>query len=153
MGRTNHIDDLWNFDKTIHKSLLSIKHLAKKSTQEVDLIEQLGLCFEVDMFGSGFAQSVELIPGGSTVRVSSANVHSYIHRYAHHKLNLETASQCRAFLSGFRLLIPADWLKMFNPRELQILISGEPKRIDVRDMRGSVNYLGGFHDSQPYIQV
>ena len=37
--------------------------------------------------------------------------------------------------------------------ELQLLISGEQKPIDIADLRRNVNYAGGYADSQPYIQV
>ena len=42
---------------------------------------------------------------------------------------------------------------MFNPREMQLLIGGEPRPIDVSNMKACVVYGGGYHESQPYIQA
>jgi ubiquitin-protein ligase E3 C len=42
---------------------------------------------------------------------------------------------------------------MFSPYEMQLLISGEQKPIDIENMRQNVNYGGGYHDNHPYIQV
>jgi len=63
------------------------------------------------------------------------------------------AEQCRAFMSGFRSMLPVSWIQMFSPKELQLLLSGDPKPIDIEDMRKHVNYGNGYHDSQPYIDL
>lgn len=97
-------------------------------------------------------QTKELIPGGSQIAVANDNVNLYIHRYAHFKLNLEIAEQSKAFLSGFRDLIPLAWIRMFNANELKLLISGDHESIDMADLRRNVHYAGGYADSQPYIQ-
>ena len=95
----------------------------------------------------------ELVPGGSSTRVDRSNVHAYIHRLAYHKQNVDAAEQSRALLAGFRVLIPLAWLRMFNTHELQLLISGSPRCIDLTDMQQHVNYASGYHQSQPYIQA
>jgi hypothetical protein len=44
--------------------------------------------------------------------------------------------QCQAFLRGFQDVIRVDWIRFFNPIELQLLISGERKGdFDVADLR------------------
>ena len=42
---------------------------------------------------------------------------------------------------------------MFNPRELQLLIGGEDRAIDIADMKVHTGYGGGYAESQPYIQA
>ena len=76
-----------------------------------------------------------------------------MHLFAHYKLNLETRQQSRAFLDGCRDIVPVDWIRMFGPHELQLLIGGDLNRIDVNDLRIHAKYGGGYHESQPYIQV
>eukprot|EP00752_Nemacystus_decipiens_P008436 g7540.t1 len=69
------------------------------------------------------------------------------------KLNLQTARPCKAFLQGFRDLIPVEWIRLFNPQELQRLIGGEGGRaIDVQDLKRNTLYAGGYHQSQPVMQ-
>lgn len=43
---------------------------------------------------------------------------------------------------------------MFNPQELQRLIGGEGGRaIDVEDLKRNTLYAGGYHQTQPVMQV
>lgn len=102
---------------------------------------------------NGKVVTQELMPGGSSVRVTKSNVHAYIHQLANHKLNVESAEQCRALRAGFQSLVPLEWIRMFNTRELQLLISGDRRSIDLEDMRAHVTYGSGYHPSQPYIQA
>lgn len=95
----------------------------------------------------------ELVPGGGQLKVTRSNVHAYIHRLAYHKQNTAIADQCKALIAGFRVLIPLPWVRMFNSRELQMLISGSRRSIDIADMKRHVHYASGYHESQPYIQA
>ena len=120
---------------------------------------------------------LELIPGGSNIRVEKSNIHAYIHRLSHFKQNVEIADQCRAFVHGFRSMvvyifnnctvfaarsyacmyvlqqIPLEWIRMFSTSELQLLISGDRRPIDIADMKRNIHYASGYHESQPYIQA
>lgn len=47
-----------------------------------------------------------------------------------------------------------EWIRLFNPQELQRLIGGEGGRaIDVEDLKRHTLYAGGYHHSQPVMQV
>lgn len=50
-------------------------------------------------------------------------------------------------------MIPIEWLRMFNTKELQLLISGDRRAIDIDDMKRHTHYGSGYHESQPYIQA
>jgi ubiquitin-protein ligase E3 C len=41
---------------------------------------------------------------------------------------------------------------MFDAEELQLLITGQARAIDIEDMRAHMQYSGGYHPSQPIIQ-
>lgn len=134
-------------------AISSSSKTSSKSDDDNDPIAALGLYFEIDKIIYDANTTDELIPNGSSILVTKKNLLSYIHRYAHYKLNLESSPQTRAFLAGFRIMIPQEWLKMFSCQEMQLIISGEQKSIDIEDMRRHVNYGGGYSDSHPYIQV
>ena len=134
LGRLNQIDDIWYLDETLHHNLMSLK---KGNAQK---IADLGLKFEIQSYHFGESITKDLIPNGSTTIVTKENIHSYIHRYANYKLNVEVSEQSRAFMSGFRSIVPVSWIQMFSPKELQLLISGDPKPIDIEDMRKHVSY-------------
>jgi ubiquitin-protein ligase E3 C len=119
-------------------------------------VADLALTFSLDIPGNKGAPSrtVDLLPGGRDIEVTNANVLTYVHLLAHFKLNLETAAQCRAFLRGFRDLVPVPWIRLFSPRELQRLIGGDSgdRGIDIADLKANMKYAGGYHPSQPVMQ-
>ena len=146
LGKKNALDDLFSYDRALHRSLMALKQLAHQPVPagDPDPVERLGLFFEANTSKYDMDTTEELVPRGSTIQVNKSNVHSYIHRYANYKLNVEISAQTKAFLSGFRELIPAEWLRMFSSFELQLLISGEQKPIDIDEMRKHINYGGGY---------
>lgn len=98
--------------------------------------------------------SVPLIPNGSHIPVTKENLVTYLYLYANFKLNVETSRQSQAFLSGFRDIVPLQWIRMFTSRELQMLIGGDNERpMDVDALKANCTYSGGYHPSQPYMQV
>lgn len=97
---------------------------------------------------------VELMPNGAKTLVTKHNLLSYIYLYANFKLNLEAGRECRAFLSGFRDLIPLKWIRIFSAQEIQMVIGGDSERpLDLLALQRHCTYSGGYHPSQPYIQV
>jgi len=121
LGQSNTLDDLKNIDPEYYKHLSALRRMNS------DEIDSLGLTFELSSKSncSSKSQSIELIPGGSQVAVSKDNTIRYVHLVAHHRLNIESAKQTLSFLRGFRDLIPAAWVRLFSPYELQLLISGD----------------------------
>ena len=150
LGRLNQTDDLVHLDSVLYRSLMQMKRYMSSGGN----VEDLGLFFEVTRtYNDGTVLSTEpLIPNGSSIPVTNENVMMYIHRLANFKLNTEINRACKSFLRGFRDLIPVNWIRMFNPRELQLLIGGEDRVIDIANMKANVGYAGGFAESQPYIE-
>lgn len=112
LGRSNQLDDLHFLDEAMHRSLMAMKHAAARGED----VAAWGLFFEVEKMKDGDIVTEDLIPGGISIPVTRDNVHAFIHRKANYKLNIETSEQSRAFLSGFREMIPIDWMRMFSPR-------------------------------------
>lgn len=149
LGRKNFIDDLKSLDEQMYLSVMKLK-------QEFDNgldVETLGMTFEVEsVYENGYIVHTNLIPGGAKTIVTRSNFLHYLNLFANFKLNIETSKQCQAFLKGFRDIIPLDWIRMFNSAELQLIIGGDSKRIDLEDLMRHATYSGGYHPSQPYIQ-
>jgi len=156
LGQQNTLDDLKNVDAEYYRHLSALRRMDAAD------IEALGLTFELssqrhsstDGNRSVATTTVELIPGGSSINVTKQNAIRYVHLVAHRRLNVESAKQTNAFLSGFRDLIPAAWVRLFSPYELQRLISGDDtvKGFDVADLKNAMQYAGGYHPSQVVIQ-
>ena len=150
LGKPNSLEDLKNFDPEYYKNLTKLRYLSK------DEIDSLGLTFEISLEGArgSHPRSVELLPGGRNKPVTKQNVIQYIFLVAHQRLNVQGAPQTRAFLKGFRDLIPASWVRLFSAIELQKLIGGDDsvRGIDVASLKRSMQYAGGYHPSQPIIE-
>ncbi|CAM9141311.1 unnamed protein product [Ectocarpus sp. 8 AP-2014] len=149
LGRYNYIDDLYSLDPEVYRNLMQLKGIVHSGGDVADLC----LTFSASTTAFGETKVWDLIPGGRDVAVTNASVISYIHLMAHFKLNVQTARPCKAFMKGFRDLIPVEWVRMFNPQELQRLIGGEGGRaIDVEDLKRNTLYAGGYHQTQPVMQ-
>lgn len=131
-------------DPELHKNLTYVKHY------EGD-VEDLGLTFSFDQDLMGKLVTHELVPGGRGINVTNSNRISYIHHMAHFKMHKQIAGQVAAFRTGFRQLVPPDWLNLFSGPEVQRLISGDNSPVDLKDLRRNTSYYGGFHDSHRVI--
>lgn len=144
----NNLDDLKNVDPSYYKQLSSLRNM------NAEAIQSLHLTFDIPIYKEdGSMESVDLIPGGSKVLVTKENIIRYIHLVAHRRLNIDTSLQSRAFLKGFQQMINPNWVRLFSPYELQKVISGddEIQGFEVKGLKLSMAYGGGYHPSQPYI--
>lgn len=149
LAKTNTTEDLKNLDEEYYKNLNKLRTLSDAE------VESLGMTFEMTIGGdSSSPRTIELIPGGRSVPVTKKNVFQFIHLVSHQRMNVLGFVQTRAFLSGFRDLIPASWVRLFSASELQKLISGDDsiRGINVSSLKQAMQYGGGYHLSQPYIQ-
>mmetsp|Transcript_8479 Transcript_8479/g.20805 ORF Transcript_8479/g.20805 Transcript_8479/m.20805 type:complete len:1204 (+) Transcript_8479:111-3722(+) len=151
LGKVNTLEDLKNFDEEYYKNLNKLRYYTEEE------IESLELTFELTVGGTSpnsSPRTVNLIRSGRSIAVTKKNVLQYSQAVANELLNILGAHQTRAFLKGFRDLIKIAWIRLFSARELQKLISGDDsvRGIDVISLKKCVQYLGGYHESQPYIQ-
>lgn len=110
-------------------------------------LQHLDLVFAINEKVDGETYNFELIPNGKSIEVNKLNVQYYLHKFADFKLNQLLLPQTKAFLSGLFSIIPRKWFMMFDYYELQMLISGGKKDVDVNDWQNNVEY-GGYlpHD-------
>ncbi|KAL7750716.1 ubiquitin-protein ligase (E3) [Sorochytrium milnesiophthora] len=145
LSRSNFLDDLPSLDPELYKNLLFLKNYTGN-------VEDLALSFSLSLDEFGQSKTVELVPNGKELAVTNDNRIRYIYLVANYKLNVQIARQCAAFFSGLSDLINPRWLQMFDPRELQMLISGSEKPIDVADMQAHTVYAGDYHEKHPVIR-
>ncbi|SCZ97871.1 BZ3500_MvSof-1268-A1-R1_Chr3-3g06425 [Microbotryum saponariae] len=91
----------------------------------------------------GVSKTVDLIPRGSEIAVTSENRIQYIFLMSHYRLNVQLEKQCAAFFAGLSEIIPERFLRMFNQDELRILVGGIDQPIDIEDLKANTVY-GGF---------
>lgn len=150
LGKTNTLEDLKNYDEEYYANLSKLRQFNETE------IDGLGLTFELTVGGNAVSstpRTVDLLRNGKSLPLTKRNVFQYTHLVANQLLNVQGAQQTRAFLRGFRDLIPVSWVRLFSARELQKLISGDDRPIDIAALKKAMHYLGGYHESQPYIEA
>lgn len=140
------IHHLASLDPVMYRNLLYLK------TYDGD-VSDLGLDFTVMNSEFGENEVVELKPGGANIPVTESNKITYIHLMADYKLNRQIKAQCQAFKEGLANVIDMEWLYMFDPNELQILISGAQTPIDIEDLKAHTTYAGGYTSEHPVIRA
>jgi len=145
LGRINEVDDIASLDKEVHRNMLQIK--------ECSDVEALGITFSISISEKGVNKDLDLIPNGSNTPVTRENLTRYLHLMANYRTNIQFQRQTAAFLSGLQKVIPVTWLKMFDPYELNTLISGSTAGgFDVKDLRENTVLSGGYQDDSPCVQ-
>ena len=140
------LHNLESLDPVLYKNLVYLKNYKGD-------IADLNLDFTISNNELGEHEMVELKPNGSKIPVTRENKIEYVHLVADYRLNKQIRSQCAAFKRGLAQLIDLDWLRMFDPKELQILISGAPAVIDVADWRQHTIYCNGYSDNSEAIKT
>jgi ubiquitin-protein ligase E3 C len=157
------VDDLFTFDPILYKHFMSLK-------KNKNLVEELSLTFSMDhictTFNNNvstnekqqkFVQTIDLVPNGHLINVTKNNLLQYFYLVTKYKLYGQNIKKTKAFCQGFYEIIPFKWIQMFDPKEIQKLISGgtslrSHQMIDVKDWYQHTTYQGGYHPSQILIQ-
>ncbi|KAG0269952.1 Ubiquitin-protein ligase E3B, partial [Linnemannia exigua] len=145
LGRTVFLDEMRSFDEEVFKNLMFLKKY------EGD-VEDLGLTFSLDEDIFGTHRSVELMRGGRDVEVTKDNRINYIFQVSDYRLNKQIQDQSRAFIDGFRSIIPLPWISIFSPQELHRVMAGDDIDFDVQDLRSYTEYQNGYFDQHPVIR-
>lgn len=138
------LDELPSLDPELAKSLSYLKHY------EGD-VSELDLTFSCDEDCMGRLETHELVPGGKVIGVTNENKIRYVHLMAHFRMYCQIKDQTAAFIHGFRSVVNHEWLNMFSAPELQKLISGDNRDIDIDDLRRHTQYYGGYHNNHRVI--
>jgi len=144
LGQTNEVDDVAALDKELHRGMLRLK--------ESERVDDLGLTFSISTTNTGHVEEMDLIPNGRNISVTRANLTQYLHVVANFRTNLQLHRHTAAFVQGIQCILPLAWLKMFDPYELNTLISGSTAGFDISDLYKNTVYGGGYNDRSPAIQ-
>lgn len=82
--------------------------------------------------------------------MTNANKIQYIYLCANYKVNIQIQKQCQAFFRGLQDLIDPQWLRMFNQKELGIILGGVAVPIYIEDLKKNIQYAG-FSAEHPTI--
>ncbi|KAI9296071.1 HECT-domain-containing protein [Neoconidiobolus thromboides FSU 785] len=145
LNKKSYIDDLPSLDNELYSGLM----ILKKYTGDVE--KDFGLNFTLIDKDSTGNRAIELIPNGEKIAVTSMNKIEYIYYVANYRLNKQIQKQSTAFLNGVNEILPLHWLKMFNEKELQMVISGTEQAIQISDFQENTVYSGVYDQNHPLI--
>ena len=148
LGQQSYLDDLASLDSldpALYRGLLYLKNYGG------DVEADLALNFTVSDDEFGVSHTTELIPGGIDIPVTRENRLSYIYLVTRYRLWRQIEPQSAAFFRGLAEIIDPRWLRMFDPEELRVLVSGADSDIDIADLRANTVY-GGYHEKDPAVQ-
>ncbi|KAI8102483.1 hypothetical protein M9435_006083 [Picochlorum sp. BPE23] len=148
LGNMPSVDDLESLDPQLYRNLLQLKQYPR------EVVDNLGLYFtaEMDILGSHVEE--ELIPNGSQEMVTYENRVRYISLLAdwHLRKRLDTAS--KAFMKGLSAIFPPSWLRIFSPKEINMLLGGgKDGHIDIKDWKKHCRVTGGYTDKSRPIKL
>ncbi|KAI8348929.1 hypothetical protein B0O80DRAFT_489751 [Mortierella sp. GBAus27b] len=145
LGRTVFLDEMRSYDDQVFQNLMFVKKYEGN-------VEDLGLTFSLDEEIFGTHRTIELMRGGKDIAVTKDNRINYIFKVSDYRLNRQIQDQSKAFIDGFRMVIPLHWISMFSPQELHRVMAGEDVDFDVDDLRAHTEYQNGYFDQHPVIR-
>jgi len=154
LGRGVVADDLAGYDMELYRNLASLSALARASRAGggPDPLLSMGLTFATVEYVGGRPVDVPLARNGESLAVTRDSIDTYIARLARHRLHSSISAQVRAFLRGFRQVVPLPWMRMFGAGELSVLLGGRASAgFDVADLRANCGYGYGYHEGHPTI--
>lgn len=140
LGKKTTLDDLKELQRTLGKSLQII--LDAKD----DAVEALELYFTITWEN----RTVELIPNGTSERVTSVNKHNYVNKYIDYIFNISVAETFEEFKAGLHKVCDKDILSFFQPEELMDLVAGHAN-YDWNIFEQNTKYVGKYSRDHPTI--
>ena len=159
------IDDLRELDEDLYQGILKLKHYDGDVEADFGLNFTVVDTFEVSAPTPSNPHNTEtksitrpLISSGADIPVTNINRPQYISALVNHRLRTQSVFQTSAFLLGLGEIVQPMWLSMFNQSELQRLIGGDSREIDISDLRTNTVYsglyvLGDNEEEHPTIKL
>ncbi|KAK8853332.1 hypothetical protein IAR55_004036 [Kwoniella newhampshirensis] len=141
LGRTVDMRDLESIDPEYHKSLQWM--LDNDITGVIDQ----EFTTEDDQFGE--KKIVELKELGARIPVTEENKDEYVRLVVSYRLDNSIKDQIKAFLEGFYEIIPPEIIQIFEPDQLELLISGITT-VDVDELKNATQ-MSGWKPTDPEI--
>ncbi|XP_078400626.1 NEDD4-like E3 ubiquitin-protein ligase WWP2 isoform X1 [Cetorhinus maximus] len=124
--------DLESIDPEFYNSLLWIKE---------NNVEECGLelYFAQDMEILGKVTTHELKKDGENIMVIEENKEEYMRLLTDWRFTRGVEEQTKAFLDGFNEVVPLEWLRYFDEKELELMLCGM-QEIDLSDWQKNTIY-------------
>jgi E3 ubiquitin-protein ligase NEDD4-like len=142
LSKSITLADMESVDREYYQSL---KYIVDNDPTDLDLY------FVVSEEVLGELREHELKPGGQHIQVTEQNKQEYIDLVINYRFVQRITTQMNALKQGFQDILPLDNIKMFDEKEVELLISGLGE-INVNDWRTYTMYKSGYTPDNPVIQ-
>ncbi|XP_069757397.1 NEDD4-like E3 ubiquitin-protein ligase WWP2 isoform X1 [Narcine bancroftii] len=141
LNKNPTIKDLESIDPEFYNSLLWIKE---------NNVEECGLelYFAQDMEILGKVTTHELKKDGENILVIEENKEEYMRLLTDWRFTRGVEEQTKAFLDGFNEVVPLEWLRYFDEKELELMLCGM-QEIDLSDWQKNTIYRHYTKNSKP----
>ncbi|XP_032891624.1 NEDD4-like E3 ubiquitin-protein ligase WWP2 isoform X1 [Amblyraja radiata] len=141
LNKNPTMKDLESIDPEFYNSLLWIKE---------NNIEECGLelYFAQDMEILGKVTTHELKKDGEDILVIEENKEEYMRLLTDWRFTRGVEEQTKAFLDGFNEVVPLEWLRYFDEKELELMLCGM-QEIDLTDWQKNTIYRHYTKNSKP----
>ena len=119
LGRSVRFHDLAFFDPIVYESFRQL--VIDAETKDLSGLE---LAFTIDLCSDEGGTSIDLIPGGKDIEVTSQNIHSYVRRYAQYRMVRTQAKAMEAIRQGIFDVLPQNALEGLTSEDLRLLLNG-----------------------------
>lgn len=125
LSRPVKFHDLAFFDPVIFESLRQLVVDAEKpGSDNATALQALDLTFSIDLCTEEGGGSVELVPGGRDLEVTSANIYQYVRKYAQHRMVASQEKALKKLREGLFDVIPAGALDTLTAEDFRLLLNG-----------------------------
>ncbi|GAB7362571.1 hypothetical protein MBLNU230_g2887t1 [Neophaeotheca triangularis] len=153
-----------HFSRAVYKKLLGIDvNLSDMESLDLDYYKSLDWMWKNDITGVlddntftdendrfGAVEIVDLKPNGRNIEVTEENKKEYITLINRYRLVDCVKEQLDHFLQGFHEIVPEELIRIFDAKELELLISGLPD-IDVDEWKNNTDY-SNYTATSPQVQ-
>ena len=130
-------DDLRSVDSELHRGLLQLLNFSPR--EDIENVFCRTFSVEYDEFGE--KKTIELIPNGFNIPVTSENYELYVEKMSQWILTDSITQQFDALYEGFVKVIDPSSLLLLIPEELELLMIGTP-HLDFKELEQSAEYVG-----------
>ncbi|XP_018572709.1 E3 ubiquitin-protein ligase hyd isoform X3 [Anoplophora glabripennis] len=123
LGRPIKFHDLAFFDPVVYESLRQLVVDAETKYSN-SLFSALDLNFTIDLSAEEGSGTVELMPGGKDIEVTSSNVYDYVRKYAKYRMIKVQEKAIESIRTGVFDVLPEGSLDGLTAEDLRLLLNG-----------------------------
>ena len=119
LGRPIRFHDLAFFDPVVYESFRQL--VLEAETKD---LSGLDLTFCIDLSPEEGSGTIELVPNGKDVPVTSQNIYTYVRRYAQYRMVRTQAKAIESIRLGIYDVLPQNALEGLTAEDLRLLLNG-----------------------------